>query len=90
MDSATVDPRVLRQRESNRKWKAANPDKVRAQARLDHARKVAADPEYNKRVKEAKKARNPEAYRAERAASNKRRRDRLRNEKKAANENVVQ
>ena len=49
MDSATVDPRVLRLRENNRIWKAANPDKVRAQARLDHARKVAADPEYNRR-----------------------------------------
>ena len=88
MDSANVDDRVLRQREANRKWKAANPDKVRAQARLDHARKVAADPEYNKRTNAARKARDPDAFRAARAASRKRHRDKVRNEN-AANANVV-
>ena len=89
MDSANVDTRVLHQRESNRKWKAANPDKVRAQARLDHARKVAADPEYNKRTNAARKARDPEAYKASRAAIKKRYRARVK-AAKAANENVVQ
>ena len=88
MDSANVDTRVLRQREANRKWKAANPAKVRAQARLDHARKVAADPEYNKRTNAARKARDPDAFRAARAASRKRHRDKVRNEN-AENANVV-
>ena len=88
MDSANVDDRVLRHREACRTWKAANPDKVRAQARLDYARKVAADPDYNKRVKEAKKARDPDAYRASRAATKKRHRDRVRVQK-AESANVV-
>jgi len=67
-----VPESVLRHRAANRKWSAANPDKVREMARRRYARIVAADPDYNMRNKAAYIARDPERYYAQRAAQKER------------------
>ena len=78
MDSATPDvpDEVLRRRLARYKWNAANPEAVKAIGRAVYARKVAADPDYNKRREAAKKARDPEKYHIYCVAKSQRARDR--------------
>jgi len=84
MESATqTQPEIddgARQRRNaaSRKWKNANPEKVKEQSRRKYLRKITADPDYVKKMKAVAKARDPEKYREQRAAQKQRARERKR------------